>query len=564
MYTAPKLVELLELQNQKRANSLFRKDVFSVKYRAKVGSFPHPNLETLVSASEPCGNWKIDTQKDFGQIGERRPKLPLNGYIPASAIRGIVRAWAEKREEIKPRMHELLGNQEEGDQSITSGKIIFFDAYPSIPTQLELDIVNPQQKFQVFHDSNNQSNPQPFYTFGSGKDEINVIVAIQGIAGKTTTDEVNEVWDWVKQALLLYGVGSRTASGYGRLHLNNSTRPKSDSGWLTAELDFNLYSQGCYGISSTQNPELRPSHWRGWLRSWILRFLLGVMTKENAENTLYELMGTIEPKAQQGLIRIEMLKGETWGKRSQNEPKFWQWKGKLVLSAPKDVLNQIVLPVITFAVSVGGVGRGWRRPLHFFVMNNGREASRGCYLQMSQKKKDLKTGESKIIQVIMPQNPELWQARYDNWKNAVWDKWNNRCSLVPQNPSAETFSPNACSVYILPAPNQEPVDFQEFEWVANKSTDSRGLGMDLIYKPKYKRKKDVGGDAGGGNAYCSWVSIRRIKANRNLDYECQEVVCLFLGGVDINQNPNHLRSQFLQDLLQIEGKHHLFGIKGKE
>jgi CRISPR-associated protein Cmr6 len=74
--------------------------------------------------------------------------------------------------------------------------------------------------------------------------------------------------------------------------------------------------------------------------------------------------------------------------------------------------------------------------------------------------------------------------------------------------------------------------------------------MELIYRPTYKRKSDVGGDAGAGNAHCSWASIKRINKRDG----CQEVVCIFLG-----DGRKQLRSQFLTDLSNLDDAIHIFG-----
>ncbi|MDY7016544.1 MAG: RAMP superfamily CRISPR-associated protein, partial [Cyanobacteriota bacterium] len=158
MYTNPLLVELLEKQHQARGQTdLFKKGIFTLQWRAKVGSFPHPDIETLVSAGEPCGSWKPsesrpEDKRNVGQNLEQLFELPLNGYIPGSSIRGLVRAWAEQRPEIKLRMRQLLGYQDRDNDQISPGKIEFLDAWPNQPTKLTLDIVNPQQKFQVYHE----------------------------------------------------------------------------------------------------------------------------------------------------------------------------------------------------------------------------------------------------------------------------------------------------------------------------------------------------------------------------------------------------------------------------
>jgi CRISPR-associated protein Cmr6 len=111
MYTGIQLINLLEKQHQKRSQSgLFKKDTFIIQWRAKVGSFPHPDVETIVSAGEPCGAWppKSEDKRNVGENWQQLRTLPLNGYIPGSCIRGLVRAWAKawekQRPEIKARM----------------------------------------------------------------------------------------------------------------------------------------------------------------------------------------------------------------------------------------------------------------------------------------------------------------------------------------------------------------------------------------------------------------------------------------------------------------------------
>jgi len=554
LYTAPQLIELLERQHQVRNKSgLFKKGTFVLQWRGKVGSFPYPDLETIVSAGDPCGSWQWNPQ-DFGQLGERRTTLPLNGYIPGSAIRGIVRAWAKRRPEIAPKVQTLLGNQK--DDTITSGKFEFLDAWPQEATRLKQDIVNPQQKFQVFHEG--QGTPLSLYTLGNGTDPVEVTIAIRGIPGRATSVEVEEVWSWVQQALSLYGVGSRTASGYGALVTTEVKKPQPDPDWSTKELDFILHSQGCFGANPNE-PEFRPSHWRGWLRSWVWRFLLGVMSEKDAEKTIGELLGTLEGVdggSQKGCVRLRMLKDSTWGETS-NAPRFYTWQGKLVISAPKEILNTILIPILRIAAMTGGVGRGWRRPLHIFAMNNGREAARGCHLHLTHQVQDSETGQFKTRPFGWALKSASWQKLYQDWSEAVKSQWPRRWAPGNIGLKAEVFSPQTCAVYLVPGPAQEPVNTEELDWQVTEPVDTRGEGMHLIYEPKYKRKTDVGGDAaGGGNAHCSWASIKRISGRTNR--ECQEVVCLFMG------NRSELRSQFLYDLACILGSVYLFGIKPKK
>lgn len=595
MYTAHKLTELLQEQHKKRNQSdLFRQGEFTIQWRAKVGSFPHPDGETIISAGEPCGAWKTNKQQPryekvplkndkertkypLEQYSDEIPQLPLNGYVPGSSIRGIVREWAKHNPNIDSgSINSLLGYQDRQDNQIYPGKIIFLDAYPHKPTPLTIDIVNPQEKFQVYHDTKKRSNPCPLYTFGDGEKQVSVIVAIQGISKRANGDDVNTVWSWLEQALAFYGVGSRTASGYGSLNTKTPVDYEFPDKYEEKIFNFTLYGQGCGGVEAKENTELRPTHWRGWLRSWALRFFLGVMSQENAEKTVGELFGAIElptePKQIKGYVRLKMIKGKVWGEKSEDKPYFYTWEGQIKISAPQDILNKIILPIMQFAASVGGVGRGWRRPLHIFEMKtkyNTRLASRGTHLKLTTK--SLKTGKM-LLWGINPKNPQLWQQTYQRWCDAVStvleEKWENR--VIPnanKNLAAEVFAPHTCAIYIVPYPKKEPIDVGYLDWKFLNPLRTRGEGMKLIYNPTYKRQKEVGGKAAGGDdSHCSWVSIKRVKVphpNPKIDTDCQEIVCLFLGGTDLNSQD--LRAKFLQDLHKtklddIEVAIHLFGV----
>jgi CRISPR-associated protein Cmr6 len=561
MYTAPKLIDLLEKQHQQRdKSSLFKSGTFNLQWRAKVGSFTPPDLETIISAGEPCGAWtpqqgcppaqaRPEDKRNVSDNYKYFRELPLHGYIPASSIRGIVRNWASKRPDIKPRMEQLLGKQENNE--IQAGKIQFLDAYPRNPTKLTLDIVNPQEGFQVFHQG--QSTPLSFYTLGDGQNRIPVKVAIRGIEGKATNEEVAEVWGWVQQALGLLGVGSRTASGYGLISTSEKDIQLAPN-HSSKTLFFALYSQGCAGVQPTEI-ELRPTHIRGWLRSWVLRFFLGVMSQENAQKTVGQLLGSIEPTTSKGCVRIELIKGRTWGERSSTRPYFYTWKGKIQITAPESILNEIILPIVKFASSVGGLGKGWRRPLHIFTMNNGNQASRGCHFLLNHKPSEEEKQKPFRLSLTAP---ETWQQTYNQWLTSVKKIWGNQVNVsTSQNLKAEVFSPQTCSIYLVPYPVEEPINTKENDWEFTQAPDTRGEGMDLIYQEqpqRYKRNPHVGGDAGRGNAHCSWVSIKRVKLARE-DYDCQEVVCVFLGG----NHPD--RQRFTQDLAKIQGATHLFGVR---
>jgi CRISPR-associated protein Cmr6 len=292
------------------------------------------------------------------------------------------------------------------------------------------------------------------------------------------------------------------------------------------------------------------------------------MPENLAKLTVAELMGDIDAgdgKSCKGCVRLQMIQGKPWEARSKNQPSFYLWKGKLQISAPKDILNKIILPIIRFAVMVGGVGRGWRRPLHIFCMDRGYKAARGTHLILTHKVKDQNTGEPKSKNFGLPLDSSTWTKAYSDWVTEARNHWQDRVSTNNRNIKAEVFSPTTCAIYVVPGPDENPIDVNSLEWENVDAVDTRGDGMDLIYHhnhpQNYKRNPDLGGNAaGGGNGHCSWVSIKRVNIpNIQEETKCQEIVCLFMGGQ--TPNANHVRSRFLCDLKNINGNVHLFGVQ---
>ncbi len=553
LYSGTKLIDALAKQHEKRSQSeLFKSGVFTLDWRSKVGSFPHPDQQTLVSAGEPCGAWnphasRPEDKRTLSENLKLFEKLPLNGYVPAASIRGIVRAWVSQYPELVDRMRELFGYQNGAE--IRAGKIEFLDAFPHQPTKLTLDITNPQQDFQVFHTGS--TSPQSLYTLGDGHQKIEITIGIRGCRNAQPED-VATVWEWLQQALSTQGIGSRTASGYGALTAPTGYDPSPELpslpvGYSSKKLNFTLYSQGSAG-QDTFKPELRPTHWRGWLRSWLMRFLLGVMEKSDAEITVNELLGSLKKK---GLVRLRVTIDRI---DSSREPKFYRWKGNFEISAPADILNEIILPVIKVAARVGGVGRGWRRPLHQFILNtNNKDTARGCHLELTRPR-SVSERESRA-DIVTNQTPtKLDRAGndlnliYDLWRDGVISNWHDRYREHPSIINAEVFSPTTCAVYQVPEPYQNPIDPKTLAWIQGETPATRGRGMELIYQLKYKRQADVGGKTSA----CSWVSIKRVNGAKPEDL-CQEVVCIFMG------SQNKLRSDFLADLAKIPGAVRLFG-----
>ena len=306
-----------------------------------------------------------------------------------------------------------------------------------------------------------------------------------------------------------------------------------------------------------------------------MRFLLGVMEKSDAEATVDELLGSLKNK---GLVRLRVTIDRI--DPSRNTPKFYRWIGSFEISAPMNILDEIILPAIKIAIRVGGVGRGWRRPLHRFILETkagGKfDTARGCHIELTRSRSvSVRVGvgvasacaeasrreasacaerESRAEVVTNLTPSKLDKAGndlnliYEVFREAVINNWLDRYRDNIPSIDAEVFSPSTCAVYRVPEPYQNPLDPKTLTWIQCETTATRGRGMELIYQPKYKRQADVGGETSA----CSWVSIKRVNGAKPEDL-CQEVVCIFMG------NQNKLRSDFLADLAKIPGAVRLFG-----
>jgi CRISPR-associated protein Cmr6 len=196
-------------------------------------------------------------------------------YIPASAVKGVVRSWIiterfgrDEKDAIKdkgfcdvfgcPQKIEGINSHYNEDRQ---GKVWFFDAFPLSEPKIEVDIMNPHYG-DYYADKKDNGNPVPpadylkpnpitFLTVGE-KDKVGNPLLFQFIIGikekdneaigegsrllkdsngfpikirKTGTNELVNASDytrllnitetWLKKALEEHGIGAKTAVGYG-------------------------------------------------------------------------------------------------------------------------------------------------------------------------------------------------------------------------------------------------------------------------------------------------------------------------------------------------------------
>lgn len=166
-------------------------------------------------------------------------------YIPASALKGVVRSWIianayQGKEETAlsdPRFcdwfgcpAELVVDNNNVRQRYASfykearkGELVFFDAYPLHAPQLSVDIMNPHYG-PYYSDKTGKTppadyhNPVPVFFLTVENTPFQFILgAKQDILTQTIRNQETEetIFDWLKSALTDHGIGAKTAVGYG-------------------------------------------------------------------------------------------------------------------------------------------------------------------------------------------------------------------------------------------------------------------------------------------------------------------------------------------------------------
>ena len=158
-------------------------------------------------------------------------------YIPASAIKGIVRSWiiaeAFKNEETEAIQDEgfcnVFGCPDKIDgvksryKEFRQGKVTFFDAMPTQKPTLKPDIMNPHYP-DYYNDKNakewptDTQNPKPIVFLTVQKTAFRFLV---GTKEADNTIKGKSIDVWLTEALTEHGIGAKTAIGYGFMTPSN-------------------------------------------------------------------------------------------------------------------------------------------------------------------------------------------------------------------------------------------------------------------------------------------------------------------------------------------------------
>lgn len=151
--------------------------------------------------------------------------------IPASALKGAVRAWLEQeRGEGDPLVRELLGgaaDDDDEDHGATAGRAMFLDALPQGGVfRLALDVITPHQKpyYAGIEPPYEWHSPEPstFLTVVDTTFVFQVAVTRRGAARggaraeAACQERLHTLTRALREALADEGIGAKRSTGFGR------------------------------------------------------------------------------------------------------------------------------------------------------------------------------------------------------------------------------------------------------------------------------------------------------------------------------------------------------------
>ncbi|EGW21679.1 type III-B CRISPR module RAMP protein Cmr6 [Methylobacter tundripaludum] len=163
---------------------------------------------------------------ETGFIWHRTLSVP---YLPGSSVKGLMRAWATHWCELTEQQEitRLFGAK---DGEANCGALIVFDALPSQPPKLELDILNPHYS-EYYQDSTKPPadylSPKPvfFLTVAPGQD-FEFFLAPRPGASEQDLDTGLKL---LRKALETLGAGGKTAVGYGVFKESKAAQQKREA-----------------------------------------------------------------------------------------------------------------------------------------------------------------------------------------------------------------------------------------------------------------------------------------------------------------------------------------------
>ena len=322
-------------------------------------------------------DWRLISNSGVDE-GIIRPVIGAGGWplIPGSGIKGLFRRACPPS-----RLQRWCGSPcAAGD--LKPGILRFHGAWPSDASWMNglLDVAHPQQNWQV-----------GFNNGGEGHSAFGVVslhqpklqIGLSCTDPSITTAEWSEVEQTLRQALH-QGIGGRTCAGYG------------STGTLDGDLLFqcSLAGQGPAAKLLDGTAEFRPTMFRAAIRGMALRLFGGLCDSTTAQQVVGKLFGSLSKLEGQnvGLLATAYTDANTdlgsFGMRNWEQPIYattgrlqWRLMRNYRGGEREEVLRDLLAALHGITMSLGGFGRGWRRPDHRIFLSHYTKTPLGCHWQ---------------------------------------------------------------------------------------------------------------------------------------------------------------------------------------
>jgi CRISPR-associated protein Cmr6 len=324
-------------------------------------------------------DWRLISNSGVDE-GFIRPVIGAGGWplIPGSGIKGLFRRACAPE-----RLERWCGSRF-GAGVLRQGILRFHGAWPVDDSWKQglLDVAHPQQNWQVGFSRHQRQNSHSAFAVASLY-RPKLLIGISSIDPSLQEAEWQEIEDTLKRALKR-GLGGRTCVGYG------------SCGRMSGDLIFQcaLEGQGPAAKLLDRTPEFRPTMFRAGIRGMALRLFGAVTDARTARQVVGRLFGSISPEDDKavnvGLLATAYVEptvalGEH-GREGWRQPIYTttgtlQWRLTRPSEAPQseELLQELLVVLHGLTMSLGGFGRGWRRPDHRIFLPSYGKTPLGCH-----------------------------------------------------------------------------------------------------------------------------------------------------------------------------------------
>lgn len=159
-------------------------------------------------------------------------------YLPASSVKGLLRAFCEINDMPKAQLRQWFGSEsktpEQCEQDNQAGELIFFDAIPCTKADILPDVMTPHSGDWLEAGGKGETAPADWHEpipigFIAAKN-VSLLFSVALASHSSLKPEVlNEVKHKLTLALGFFGAGAKTSTGYGTMSVDEDGMKKVQS-----------------------------------------------------------------------------------------------------------------------------------------------------------------------------------------------------------------------------------------------------------------------------------------------------------------------------------------------